>query len=331
MLLEKLVKAFGVPGFEDEIRAIVKEHMEKYADEVHVDMLGNVIGVKHGGERKVMIAAHMDQIGFMVRGITEDGYLVISPMGGVNPITLRSRIVRIRGKDGFVYGVIGEKPPHIEKKAEKKEIKDLRVDIGVESRKEAEQLAPIGSVGSFVPNYLEMGNRIVATALDDRAGIYTLLKTMENVESDATLYFVATVQEEVGLRGARISGFRLNPDIGIAIDVTHAKMPGIGSEEMPVVLGKGPTIGVGPTAHPKLVQHFTDTELPFQIEPNPSRSGTDADIIQLSREGVATLVLSIPLRYMHSSVEMIDKRDLENTVNIIKMALKEIGRVDLTL
>ena len=331
MLLEKLVKAFGVPGFEDEIRAIVKEHMEEYADEVHVDMLGNVIGVKHGGERKVMLAAHMDQIGFMVSGITEDGYLVISPMGGVNPITLRSRIVRIRGKDGFVYGVIGEKPPHIEKKAEKKEIKDLRVDIGVESRNEAEQLAPIGSVGSFVPNYLEMGNRIVATALDDRAGIYALLKTMENVESDATLYFVATVQEEVGLRGARISGFRLNPDIGIAIDVTHAKMPGIGSEEVPISLGKGPTIGVGPTAHPKLVQHFTHTELPFQIEPNPSRSGTDADIIQLSREGVATLVLSIPLRYMHSSVEMIDKRDLENTVNIIKMALKDIGKVDLTL
>lgn len=331
MLLEKLVKAFGVPGFEDEIRAIVKDHMEKHTDEVHVDMLGNVIGIKHGGERRVMIAAHMDQIGFMVRGITEEGYLVISPMGGVNPITLRSRVVRIRGKDGFVYGVIGEKPPHIEKKAEKKEIKDLRVDIGVESREEAEKLISLGSVGSFVPNYMELGNRIVATALDDRAGIYTLLKTMEDVESDATIYFVATVQEEVGLRGARVSGFRVNPDIGIAIDVTHARMPGIGSEEMPITLGKGPTIGVGPTAHPKLVQHFTRADVPFQIEPNPSRSGTDADIIQLSREGVATLVLSIPLRYMHSSVEMIEKRDLENAVKIMKSALKDIGKVALTL
>ncbi len=332
MLLEKLVKAFGVPGFENEIREIVREHMKKHLDEVHVDTLGNVIGVKKGGDRKVMLAAHMDQIGFMVRGITEDGYLVISPMGGVNPITLRSRIVRIRGKEGFVYGVIGEKPPHIEKKAEKKEIKDLRVDIGVESREGAEKLVALGNVGSFVPNYREMGNRIVATALDDRAGIYTLLKSMEDIESDATIYFVATVQEEVGLRGARVSGFNVHPDMGIAIDVTHARMPGIGKDEIPIELGRGPTIGVGPTAHPKLVEHFINSaKVPFQIEPNPSRSGTDADIIQLSREGVATLVISIPLRYMHSSVEMLDIRDLENAVKMLKNGLRSIGKIDLTL
>jgi putative aminopeptidase FrvX len=332
MLLEKLVKAFGVPGFENEIRDIVKEHMEKYLDEVHTDTLGNVIGIKRGGKRKVLLAAHMDQIGFMIRGITDDGYLVISPMGGVNPITLRSRVVRIKGKNGYVYGVIGEKPPHIEKKAEKKEIKDLRVDIGVESRDEAEKLVSIGDVGTFLPNYYEFNNRIVATALDDRSGIYTILRVMENVESDSTLYFVATVQEEVGLRGAKVSGFRVEPDIGIAIDVTHARMPGIGKEEMPIELGKGPTIGVGPTAHPKLVKHFIDSaKVPYQIEPNPSRSGTDADVIQLSKEGVATVVISIPLRYMHSSVEMIDRRDLENTVKLIRNALKNIGKVNLQL
>ncbi len=332
MLLEKLVKAFGVPGFENEIRNIVKEHMEKYLDDVHTDTLGNVIGIKRGGERKVLLAAHMDQIGSMVRGITDDGYLVISPMGGVNPITLRSRVVRIKGKNGYVYGVIGEKPPHIEKKAEKKEIKDLRVDIGVENREDAEKIVSIGDVGTFLPNYYEFNDRIVATALDDRSGIYTLLKVMENVESDATLYFVATVQEEVGLRGAKVSGFRVEPDIGIAIDVTHARMPGISKEEMPIELGKGPTIGVGPTAHPKLVKHFIDSaKVPYQIEPNPSRSGTDADVIQLSREGVATVVISIPLRYMHSSVEMIDKRDLENTVKLIKDALKDISEVNLEL
>ncbi len=333
MLLEKLVKAFGVPGYEGEIREIVKEHMEKYVDDVQVDTLGNVIGVKKGGERKVLLAAHMDQIGFMVRGITEDGYLVISPMGGVNPITLRSRIVRIRGKSGYVYGAIGEKPPHIEKKAEKKEIKDLRVDIGVEKKEEAENLVSIGDVGSFLPNYYEIGNRIVATALDDRAGIYTLLKVMEDFESEATIYFIATVQEEVGLRGAKVSGFRVEPDIGIAIDVTHARMPGMGKDEMPVELGKGPTIGVGPTAHPKLVKHFINSAngVPYQIEPNPSRSGTDADVIQLSREGVATVVISIPLRYMHSSVEMIDKRDLENTIGLIRNALKGIDKVELSL
>ena len=333
MLLEKLVKAFGVPGYEEEIRELVKEHMQKYLDEVQVDTLGNVIGVKRRGKRKVLLAAHMDQIGFMVSGITDDGYLVISPMGGVNPITLRSRVIRIKGKNGYVYGVIGEKPPHIEKKAEKKEIKDLRVDIGVEKREEAENLVSIGDVGSFIPNYYEMENRIVATALDDRSGIYTILKVMENLESEATIYFVATVQEEVGLRGARVSGFRVEPDIGIAIDVTHARMPGMGKEEMPIELGKGPTIGVGPTAHPRLVKHFINSAngVSYQIKPNPSRSGTDADVIQLSREGVATVVISIPLRYMHSSVEMIDKRDLENTIKLIKNALKEIDKVELGL
>ncbi len=333
MLLEKLVRAFGVPGFEDEIREIVKEHMEKYLDEVQIDTLGNVIGVKKGGKRKVILAAHMDQIGFMVRGITEDGYLAISPMGGINPITLRSRIVRIRGKNGYVYGVIGEKPPHIEKKAEKKEIKDLRVDIGVENGDEARKLVSIGDVGSFMPNYYEIGNRVVATALDDRAGVYTLLKVLEDVESDATLYFVASVQEEIGLRGAKVSGFRVDPDIGIAIDVTHARMPGMGKEEEPIELGKGPTIGVGPTAHPKIVRHFVENadDIPYQIEPNPSRSGTDADVIQLTREGVATVVISIPLRYMHSSVEMLDKRDLENAVKLIRKGLKNIGKVDLHL
>jgi len=333
MLLEKLVKAFGVPGFEDEIRSIVKEHMEKYLDEVQIDTLGNVIGIKRGGKRKVLLAAHMDQIGFMVRGITEDGYLVISPMGGINPVTLRSRVIRIKGKNGYVYGVIGEKPPHIEKKSEKKEIKDLRVDIGAENGEEARKIVSIGDVGSFIPNYYEIGNRVIATALDDRAGVYTLLKVMENVESDATIYFVASVQEEIGLRGAKVSGFKVEPNIGIAIDVTHARMPGMSKGEEPIELGKGPTIGVGPTAHPKLVRHFIESagDIPYQIEPNPSRSGTDADVIQLTREGVATVVISIPLRYMHSSVEVLDKRDLDNTIKLIKSGLKNIAKVDLHL
>ncbi len=333
MNLEKLVRAFGVPGFEDEIRAIVREHMGKYADEVRVDRLGNVIGVVNGSDLSVMIAAHMDQIGFMVTGFTEDGYLVIRPMGGVNPETLRASAVRIKGKKGFVYGVIGEKPPHLGKDNEKKDFKDLRVDIGVDSREEAEKIVDIGSVGTYIDNYYDLGNRIVATALDDRSGIYTMLKTMENFESEATVYFVATAQEEVGLRGAKVSGYGIYPDIAIAIDVTHARMPSMGKDELSVELGKGPTIGVGPTGHPKLVQHFmrAAVEIPYQLEANPSRSGTDADVLQLSRDGVATLVFSIPLRYMHSSVEMVDKKDLNNTITLLREALKNIHMVDLNL
>ena len=332
-LLKKLIYAFGVPGFEEEIRELVAEHMEKYLDEVRVDRLGNVIGVKKGNERKVMLAAHMDQIGFMVKNITEDGFLLISPMGGIKPSTLRSQAVRIKGKEGYVYGVIGEKPPHLEeKKEEKKEIKDLRLDIGVDSKEKAEKLVSIGDVGSFVPNFYELEQRVVATALDDRSGVYTLLRVMENFESEATVYFVSTVQEEIGVRGAMVSSFGVYPDIGIAIDVTHARMPSMSKDDISVELGKGPTIGIGPTGHPNVVRYLMEIAgVPYQVEPNPSHSGTDADVIQLTREGVATAVISIPLRYMHSSVEMADKMDLYNTVKLIRNGLSEIHRVELRL
>ncbi len=334
MKLKDIVHAFGVPGYEDEIRNLVREHMEKYADEVFVDRLGNVIGVKKGGKRRVMVAAHMDQIGFMVKGITDDGYLIISAAGGLNPITLRSSIVRIKTAKGFIYGVIGEKPPHLSKKEQKKEIKDLRIDIGVDSKKKAEKIVSIGDVGSFLPNYQEFNGKIVANSLDDRAGVYVLLKTLEKVNSDSTIYFVATVQEEIGLKGARVSSFGINPDIGIAVDVTHASMPGVGKEEIPIELGKGPVISVGAISHPKIHRHLINVaqkmKIPYQIEASPSWSGTDADIVQLTKEGVATGVVSIPERYMHSSVEMISKRDLENTVKLLVTSMKNIGEVNLT-
>ncbi len=334
MKLRDVVSAFGVPGFEEEIRNLVREHMSKHLNEVFVDRLGNVIGVKNGGERKVMIAAHMDQIGFMVKSITDDGYLVISPIGGVNPITLRSTMVRIRTAKGYIYGVIGEKPPHLSKKEQKKEIKDLRIDIGVDSKKKAEKIVSVGDVGSFVPNYYEFNGKIVANSLDDRAGVYVLLKVMERVVSDSTLYFVMTVQEEIGLKGARVSSFGIEPDIGIAVDVTHACMPGVSKEEIPIELGKGPVISAGAVSHPQIYRHLIDVarkrKIAYQIEASPSWSGTDADIIQLARSGVATTVVSIPERYMHSGAEMISKKDLDNTVKLITYALRDIGKVKLT-
>ncbi len=333
MNLKDIVNAFGVAGFEDEIRAIVRDEMEKHADEVLVDRLGNVIGVKKGGKRKVMIAAHMDQIGFMVKGITDEGYLLISPIGGVHTNVLRSSVVRIKTENGFIYGVIGEKPPHLGKEKKNVEFKDLRVDIGVDSKEEAEKHVSIGDVGSFEPRYMEMEKRIVANSLDDRVGVYTILKLMEEIDSDSTIYFVATVQEEVGLKGARTSSYGIYPDVGIAVDVTHATMPHVSKEDVPIELGKGPVIGVGSVSNPKLYRHFLkvakDKDIPYQIEANPSYSGTDADIIQLARDGIATGVISIPERYMHSGVEMIDKKDLENTISLLKHAFEKIGEVNL--
>ena len=333
MKLKELVYAFGVPGFEDEIRELIKEHMSQYADNVSVDRMGNVVGVKKGNERKVMVAAHMDQIGFMVRGITDDGYLAIAPIGGINSPVLRSAIVRINTENGFIKGVIGEKPPHLGKEKKSVEIKDMRVDIGVNSKKEAEKIVKIGDVGSFEPQYYEFNGKIVANSLDDRVGIYVILKALEKVESEATIYFVATVQEEIGLKGARTSSFSIAPDIGIAVDVTHATMPGVGKDDVSVELGAGPAVSVGAVANPKLYKHIIQVaktrKIPVQIEANPAWSGTDADIIQLARDGVATGVLSIPERYMHSQVEMISKKDVNNTIKLLVETLKTVDSVDL--
>ncbi len=333
MELKEVVSAFGVPGFEDEIRALVKREMQKHADDVIVDALGNVIAVKRGGTRKVMLAAHLDQIGFMVKSITNDGYLVIAPIGGVHTSVLRSSVVRILTVHGFVYGVIGEKPPHLGKEQKKFEFKDLRVDIGASSREEAEKLVSVGDVGSFEPRYLELNERVVANSLDDRVGVYILLKLLEELHSDATVYFVATVQEEVGLKGARTSSFGIAPDIGIAVDVTHATMPHVDKDEVPIELGKGPVVGVGSVSNPKLYRHIISVakheNIPYQIEANPAYSGTDADIIQLARDGVATGVVSIPERYMHSGVEMIDARDVDNTIALLRAVLEDIDELDL--
>ncbi len=334
MHLKDIVNAFGVPGFESEIRELVRGEMEKHADEVRVDRMGNVIGVIRGGERRVMLAAHMDQIGFMVKAITDDGYLIISPIGGIHTAVLRSTVVRIRTERGFIQGVIGEKPPHLGKEQKKMEFKDLRVDIGADSKKEAEKLVSVGDVGSFETRYMELNGKIVANSLDDRVGVYTLLKVMEKVESDATLYFVATVQEEIGLKGARTSSFGIAPDIGIAVDVTHATMPGVSKEEVPVEIGKGPVLSVGAVAHPAVYRHMLSVakkkKIPYQVEANPSWSGTDADIIQLARDGVAAGVVSIPERYMHSGVELISEKDLKNAIKLIRESLKDMGKLNLT-
>ncbi len=333
MKLKDIVGAFGVAGFEDEIREIVKKEMEKHADEVFVDRMGNVIGVKKGGEKKVMLAAHMDQVGFIVKKITDEGYLIISPIGGVHSNVLRSSVVRIHTLKGFVYGVIGEKPPHLGKEKKNVEIKDLRVDIGAKDKKEAEKMVNVGYVGSFETRYIEMNGKIVANSLDDRVGVYILLKVLEKVQSDATLYFVATVQEEIGLKGARTSSFRISPDIGIAVDVTHATMPGVPDDEVPIKIGEGPVVGVGAVSNPKIYHHILDVakreKIPVQIEANPAWSGTDADIIQLARDGVATAVISIPERYMHSPVELISKKDVDNTIKLLRATLKNIGKVNL--
>ena len=339
-LLKKIVEAPGVSGFEFlGIRDVVIEELKDHVDEIKVDKLGNVIAHKKGSGPKVMIAAHMDKIGVMVNHIDKEGYLHIVPVGGVDPRTLVAQRIRFFTEKGERFGVVGHIPPHIQKPEDRKKAADwdtIVVDVGAESREEAEELGfRVGTVGEFAPAFTKLTeNRIATPYLDDRVCLYAMIETAKILENhEADIYFVASVQEEVGLRGARVASYAIDPEIGIAMDVTFAKQVGDKGKIVPK-LGGGPVMDVGPNINPKL-RAFADEvakkyDIPLQVEASPRPTGTDANIMQINREGVATAVLSIPIRYMHSQVETADLRDIDLTIKLAKHFLEELKPMDLT-
>ncbi len=338
-LLKKIVEAPGVSGYEFMgIRDAVIEALEGYVDEIKVDKLGNVIARKKGDGPKVMVAAHMDKIGVMVNHIDKNGYLHIVPVGGVDPRTLVAQRIRFFTEKGERFGVVGHIPPHLQKPEDRKKAANwdtLVVDIGADSREEAEELGfQVGTVGEFAPAFVRLTeNRIATPYLDDRVCLYTLIEAAKAVEGHtADLYFVGSVQEEVGLRGARVASYAIDAEIGIAMDVTFAKQTGDKGKIVPE-LGKGPVMDVGPNINPKL-RAFADEvakkyDIPLQVEASPRPTGTDANIMQINREGMATAVLSVPIRYMHSQVELADLRDIDATVKLAKHLLEELKPMDL--
>ena len=342
-LLFKLADAFGVSGFEDDIREIVIRELEPHADEVTVDKWGNVIAVKRGveGGPRVMWAAHMDEIGFLVRAIDDKGFLYLSPVGGWSDVILPGQRLRIRLDDGrIIRGVVGMKPPHLLSPEEQKQapkLQKLFVDIGVKSREEAEKLGvrvglPVDLDRRAVPL---AGSRVTGKAFDDRVGLAVMIWAFKNYRGEATVYAVATVQEEVGLKGARVAAYRLNPDVAIALDVTTANdVPGVGVQDRVAELGKGPAIKVadgrgasGLIAHPKVFRLLVDTAsslgIPYQLEVLPGGT-TDAAAIALTREGVPAGVISIPARYIHSPVEVVDLEDALNSARLLEEATKRV-------
>ncbi len=339
-LLKKVVEAPGVSGYEFlGIRDVVIEALKDYVDEVYVDKLGNVIAHKKGNGPKIMIAAHMDKIGVMVNHIDKEGYLHLVPIGGVDPRTLVAQKVRFFTEKGERYGVVGHIPPHIQKPEDRKKAADwdtIVVDVGADSKEEAEGMGfRVGTVGEFAPAFVQLNeNRIASPYLDDRICLYTLIEAARRVEDhEADIYFVASVQEEVGLRGARVASYAIEPEIGIAMDVTFAKQVGDKGKIVPK-LGGGPVMDVGPNINPK-VRAFADEVagkygIELQVEASPRPTGTDANIMQINREGVATAVLSVPIRYMHSQVETADLRDVEKTIEFARRFLEELRPMDLT-
>ncbi|ADB57229.1 M42 family metallopeptidase [Archaeoglobus profundus] len=335
-LLKKLCDAHGISGYEDEVREIVKAELEGYVDEIKVDKLGNLICIKNGSEFKEMVCAHMDEIGFMVKYIDEKGFIRFTPIGGwFSQIALGQRVV-LHGSKGKVYGVIGCKPPHVMKDEERKkaiEFKDMFIDVGAESKDDVKEMGiEIGTPITIDRELVKMGNRITGKALDDRAGLAVMIEALKRTKSDATIYAVATVQEEVGLKGARVSAFAIEPNVALALDVCVATdFPGAESTYMDIKLGKGPAItivdasGRGLIATKNVVKWLKETaeknEIPYQLEVAEGGT-TDATAIQLTKAGIPSGVVSIPARYIHSPVEVVDMRDMENSANLVARALE---------
>ncbi|MCX8184952.1 MAG: M42 family metallopeptidase [Sulfolobales archaeon] len=345
-LLKKLSEAIGPSGFEDSIREIVVDELRPYADSMWVDSLGNVIAVKKGsrGSGRLMLAGHMDEIGLIVSHIDQRGFLRFQPIGGVSERVLLGQRVIIKTREGrVVRGVIGSKPPHIMKPEELKqvpEIKDMYIDVGTSSREEVEKIGiSIGSIAVFERDLSFIGSSDIVTgkALDDRVGLAATVEAFKAVDgNEVDVYAVATVQEEVGLKGARVAAYSITPDVALALDVTIASdVAGVPEQEWITQLGRGPAIKVvdgraatGLIAHPtvrdKLVEIARQYNIPHQVEVAPGGT-TDASIIALNKEGVPAATVSIPSRYIHSPVEIIHLSDLVNAAKLTALFSSKIS------
>lgn len=335
-LLKKLSNAHGISGYEDEIREVIRAELEDYVDEIRIDKMGNIICVKNGRDYSEMIAAHMDEIGFMVKYIEESGFLRITPIGGWFSQTALNQRVVLHGKKGKVYGVIGCKPPHFMKEDERKkviEINDMFIDIGAKSKDEVREMGiEIGTPVTIDRECMRIGERITGKAFDDRAGVAVMIEAIKRTKSDATLYAVGTVQEEVGLKGAKISAFALEPDVALAIDVAPSTdYPGAENVKIDVKLDKGPVItvadaqGRGLIASKKVLEWLVETaeknKIEYQLEVGEGGT-TDATAIHLTKAGIPTGVVSVPARYIHTPVEVVSLKDVDLTAELVAKSLE---------
>ena len=330
-LIEKLISTPGPSGYEAQIRALVRTEIEAFADEITVDALGNLIVRKaassSSGGKKIMIAGHMDEIGLIATHIDDAGFVRFSNLGGVFPRYVPGG--RVRFLDGTL-GVIGTelvtdayKVPSLDK---------MFIDVGAANKKECP--IRVGDVAVFERPFSVLGNRLVSKAMDDRIAVAVMIETLHQLKkSPHDLYFVFTVQEEVGLRGATTAAFGINPDLGLAVDVTLSGDTPKGVK-MEVALGKGPAIKVKDSrmlADPRVVNWMVVVAqkeiIPYQLEVL-ERGSTDASAIQLTRAGVPAGCLSIPCRYVHSPSEMVDLGDVENAVKLLVALLSNSINLD---
>jgi endoglucanase len=328
-LLEKLLRVGAPSGHEAPAAAVWREEASFAA--LAADGLGSSIARVGEAAPLLAVVGHIDEIGLVVTHIDEKGFLWFAPIGGWDPQILVGQRVEVRGRDGLVPGVVGRKPIHLLEPDQRKkvvELKGLHIDVGAADRDEAAALVRVGDPVTIAAEPLRLaGDRLVSRAMDNRLGAYVALEALrrchERDSLSGSFAAVAAVQEEIGLFGARTAAFEVRPDLALAVDVTHATdAPGVDEKQVGShPLGSGPAIGRGSTLSPKVFELLVETAEAEGIEHTVSASGratsTDADAIQISRSGIPTGLVSIPLRYMHSPVELVDLGDLEATVELV--------------
>lgn len=329
--LKTLVETHAPSGHEAPMRAVLREAWRDLVDEFDQDKLGSLIGIKRGKRtdgdapaRKIMLAAHMDEIALMVRAVV-DGFILTHRIGGVDNRVLPAQPVMVHGRQPLP-GVVATVPPHLLSSDSRRKYPhehELIIDVGLPAE-EVAQLVRVGDLVTVdVPLTALQGKRIAAKAMDNRAcvaAVTACLDALKNLHHTWDVYAVATVQEETGLRGATTAAFRIQPDIAVALDVTFGKQPGVDSD-VSVDLGGGPALGIGPNMHTQLTEKLRETakhyEIKLQEEIIPGNSGTDAWAIQVARQGIPTGLISIPIRNMHTPVETVDLRDIERSGRLL--------------
>jgi len=336
--LKNLLKECGPSGFEENPQRVWVERTEKYADKIERDVMGNSIAILNpDAEFRVMLAGHCDEIGLILTHISSEGFLYFDTIGGIDRSVVCGSHVDILSEKGKVRGIIGKKAIHLEKASERGKaplIKDLYIDIGAKNRKDAEKVVEIGDAVTFIPNYLELRNGIFSSkACDDRVGAFVVsevIKILSKKDLKVGVYGTATVQEEVGLRGATTSAFKVNPNVGFAIDVSWTSdTPDACKKELGEVdLGKGGILHPGPANNRVLYDMVKKVakknKIPYQVQASGYPDGTDTAAIQLTRAGVATVLISIPNRYMHTMVEACSFKDLETSAKLIAETILKI-------
>lgn len=339
-LLKKICEAPGVPGYESRIRNLVIQEVTPLVDAVEVDNMGNVVAFKKGAssEKRVMIAAHMDEIGYIVTHIDDAGFVRFTTLGGFDPKTLTAQRVIIHGKEDLI-GVMGTKPVHVmtaEEKNKMPKIQDFYIDLGME-KEDVEKVVSIGNPITRERELIEMGNCVNCKSIDNRVSVFVLIeafKTMKKLPYDT--YGVFTVQEEVGIRGANVAAHTIDPDFGIGLDTTIAyDLPGAQPHEKVTSLGQGTAIKIldaSAICDYRMVEFMKDVATKFMIKWQPellTAGGTDtAGLQRMGKRGAISGAISIPTRHLHQVIEMANKDDIESSIKLLNSCLESLDQYD---